>query len=449
MTKKLIVLSIMLLTGCHPEGSGQLPSIPLAKQFPSAPKTARKQPSLAQTPWWQSLKSSQLNQLLAKGLQDNQDIQIACQRLEQARGQLQEVKLSWLPNMTALAGYSTNPALGIPGGFYGIWPNYLLNLVQLPQQQRQATDYVYYQQARLAAVRLLVIGEMSAAYLSLLAEQERLQLLQTLQADLQQLVRYNQDNLRIGLTSQIEVEQSLSELALIEGQVSLARHNLVLSQNALRFLINQDPGPIKPDRSFSQIDLSHLHPGQYPVTVLQNRPDLAMSAWAVRAAKAGVNIAYSNFLPSLKLDEFVGEDHLPRSTFADLSDAYFTLNLSPANLGLIQARKAALGAEIHAYIKQMRLILRDVDNAFSAHEQQQKNELAIQRAWSAARQEYLLQQGLLKSGLISDKLLLEHKLNLDNLALARNLAKHQLALSLVRLYIELAAGVQTPGSAHG
>ncbi|HGH3280733.1 TPA: TolC family protein, partial [Legionella pneumophila] len=53
---------------------------------------------------------------------------------------------------------------------------------------------------------------------------------------------------------------------------------------------------------------------------------------------------------------------------------------------------------------------------------------------------YKLQNGLLKTGLMSYKELLESKVYLDNLALSTNQAKLELAMSLVMLYQDLAGG---------
>jgi outer membrane protein TolC len=410
------------------------------QQFPSSNSSYVPIANLPSVAWWKEFHDLELDDLITAGLKQNMDIHIAIGNLQQAQGELQQVKLSWLPSLKVLGGYSTNPALGAPGGFYGVIPYYVLNIMQLYAQQKKATQNVGYYQAALSGMRLTVIGQIAAAYFTLMAQQEQLRLLRILGKDLKTLISLSEQDIKIGLSNQIDIAQLRSNELLIVGQTKLILYNIVVSQNALRYLINANPGPIKNKNNFAQLDFSHFKPGSLPIRVLMNRPDMKMAEYALKAAKINIDIAYSNFFPSLQLDDFLGEVHLPNSSFGQATDAYGTWFINPSTFGIVAASKGAYKAKIAEFTKTIRRILKEVDTDYSANKRMKEQYAAFLKSENDYRHTYKLQQGLVQTGLLSYKELLLSKIYLDNLALSTNQAKLELAMSLVVLYQDLASG---------
>lgn len=409
------------------------------KEFPSSSTAYKPINNLPYLAWWTQFQDPKLNQLIRLGLKNNMDIHSALGRLQQAKGELQQVKLSWIPTVQLYAGYSTNPALGAPGGFYGVWPYYVLNIMKLYSQQKRASYYVAYYQAALSGVRLMVIGQISAAYFTLMAQLEQLRLLHQLDNDLKELIILSQQDIRIGLQNEIDLNQLRSDEQMVAAQISPVRYNIVVSQNALRYLINDIPGTVNNKNNFAQIDFNIFKPGSLPVQVLQNRPDLKMAEYAMKAANENTSIAYSNFFPALQLDDFLGNT-LSNNLFLQASDAYLNANIAPSTLGTVAASKGAYQVAVAEFTKTIKRILKEVDTDYSANTRMREQFLTYARAEQDYRHKYLLQKKLLKTGLISYKELLQSKRYLDNLVLTTNQAKLQLALSLVVLYQDLAGG---------
>ena len=165
-----------------------------------------------------------------------------------------------------------------------------------------------------------------------------------------------------------------------------------------------------------------------------------MREFAIKKAHAGVSMAFADFFPSLQLDEFIGEAHLPESKLAEVTDSYLHEIIDPATFGTITARKGLLAARMAEYMKAVHRILNEVDNDLSANRRMRAFFQEKQKAEADYAYQYKLQEGLFKTGLISYKMLLENKIYLDKLALETNQAKLQLALSLVQLYQDLAGG---------
>ena len=85
--------------------------------------------------------------------------------LEQAQGQLKAVELSWIPSLLFLGGYSNNPALGDPQGFYGLWPQYsMFNIFNTIAITKSAKLKVAAQEQAIAATKLVLIGQIANSY---------------------------------------------------------------------------------------------------------------------------------------------------------------------------------------------------------------------------------------------------------------------------------------------
>lgn len=441
----LLVVLTLMVSSCGLGNEKTLPRLAISKRFPSMNQSYELIVNSPNYTWWKRFNNNELNQLVIDGLQCNPDIYIALAKLEQAKGELQQVKLSWVPLINLYGGYSTNPALGIPGGFYGAWPYYALNVMQLHSKQKKKQYDVAYQRDQVDGTKLLLIGQIASAYFTLLAEKEQLSLLDQLSTDLKELISLTRKNINIGLSNDIDLANLQVKEKLIEAQRKPIEHNIVVSQNALRFLVGRDPGPIKSKKSFHHIDFTQLKPGSLPATVLNNRPDVKMALNAVKRDRVGITEAFANFFPKLQLDDFIGEAHLPSSQFAQATDAYLTSSLAPSTFGLIQTKNATYKTSIAEYVKTVRRVLRDVDNDFSANKRANQQYLANLKAEKTYLRKYQLQKGLYQTGLMSYKELLENKIYLDELALSTNQTKLQLGLSLVLLYQDLGGGYETQG----
>ncbi|MCW8419252.1 TolC family protein [Fluoribacter dumoffii] len=439
MFKKLMFLLFLAigLLSCNKRTEQQnlLPA-----EFPSSSNDYKPVSNMPYLAWWQQFDDVELNQLIEAGLNNNMDIHIAMANLQQAQGELRQVKLSWIPLVQIFAGYSTNPALGAPGTFFGVWPYYFINIMKLYTQQKQATYNVQYRLAAIEGMRLTIIAQVASAYFTLIAQLEQLKLLEQLDNDLKSLIRLAQGEIQIGLENEIFLAQLQTDERLVAAQIKPVLYNITLSENALRYLVNANPGRVKNKNNFKKINFSRFKPGSLPATVLNNRPDMKMAYYALKASREGIKFAYSDFFPGIQLDDFLGDINLPQSKFAQTADAYVNWTITPSSLGKIAASKGAYNAKMAELNKTVKRILKEVDTDFSANKRMNEKFRMYLRAEQEYLHKYKLQQGLLKTGLISYKELVQSKIYLDNLALSANQAKLELALSVVNLYQDLAGG---------
>lgn len=438
------VLSLSCLTGCSWMREADLPPINQPSNFRSATSNTVVE-SLPYLAWWQQLNDPQLNRFIESSLANNLDIQVALANLEQAKGQLKQIQLSWIPFVNLYAGYSSNPAFGAPGNFYGIWPQYTLNIPSLINQQRFAKYNLQTQQAITDSVRLTVISEAAAGYLTLMAQQRQLELLTTLNNDIEQLLQFESAEIKLGISDDVVFYGIKSQHETTLAQIELAKHNITLSNNALSYLINANPSQIANSNNFAQLSFGKINPNALPATVLQNRPDIKIAQYQLQATHASVGIAYSNLFPAIQLDKFMGmasgnSGRGTPNTQADMTDAYLNWGINPSTFGQIEAQKGAYQADVYHYIQTVRKAIRDTDDSLSANNHYNSNYSRINNALTTTESKYKLQQGLYNAGMISYPQLIKNKIEVDSMLLTTNQAKLQQALTLVKLYQELAGG---------
>lgn len=441
----LCVALSVVIGGCSWMGAANLPSIQSPTNFVSMNPDMRNIESLPYLAWWQQFNDKTLNGLIESALKNNMSIGMAISNAENARGQLTQVELGWVPGIGLWGGYSTNPALGTPGSFLGLFPALSLNIASQIAQTNLAEYGVKYQQSALDGARLEVISAIVAAYFTLISQQQQLVLLKQYSADLVKLVELSVKKLNIGLQSDIELSQLKSQQSLIAAQIELTKHNIQLSSNAINYLLNKNPEQVKIGGNFAQLDFSKFKPGDLPANVLQNRPDIKMAEYALQVSHAKVGIDYSNLFPNIQLDKFVaGVTGNPLvmmpNQFSQYTDAYSIWGVEPSIFGAIEADKSAYAAQVYSYVQTVRRALKDTDNAFSANNRYTKNYQEIESAYMSLNKKLTLQGNLYKNGIIAYPDLLQSKLGVDDLSILLNQAKLQQASALVSLYQQLAGG---------
>lgn len=389
--------------------------------------------------WWQQFNSIELNQLIHSALQHNNNLNIAITNIDYARSQLEQVKLNWIPGMTLLSGYSQMPILGNPGAFVIAAPLYVLNIFQQFKQLKSAQAMVQGSLHAKDCVRLMLISQVSASFFTLIAQQEALNLYKKLIKHRRSYLKLVKNNYHFGLTDQDKIDELESEIQQTQSQLDVTQHNIIVSKNTLHFLLNENPGDLRIETTFKSIDTNQLVPGNLPVTVLNNRPDVQEAYDLLRAANADIGAVTANLLPSITLGAYLGTGKAIGGI--NLSEAY--LSTPVVNLPVfaqIAASKAQYKAKYIKYIETIRQALRDVDNdlsAYLAYSNQLTNNLSAYRHenkqcnWVKQRYHH---------GINNKIDVIQCRIKLDQFELMLNRNKLEKMMVIITLYQDLAGG---------
>lgn len=395
--------------------------------------------------WWHKFNDPTLNQLIESGLNYNNTVKQAQGNLEQAKGQLKAVQLSWIPSISGYAGYSSNPALGAPLAFYGIWPQYaMMNIFNTIAMQKSAKLQVEARKKAVEATKLVLIGQIANSYYTYIAQVDQLQLYNVYLKDLNEVLSIQKADFKDGISSEIDVKGLASKVNQAQTEQYTIKNNIIKSQNALRYLINQNPGKVLTQANFAKFKTSYTNFGALPATVLANRPDVALAELQYRLAVQNKGKAYTQLLPSFQLDSFQGAANVgqPQSFGNPISmnDAYMAWSLSPAVFGNIDALEGAQSTAYYNYVDTVRKALKDVDDDFSNHKTANERYAATLKAYTDSVQKYELTNNLYKTGISPYLAALKDKLDVDQMAINVNQMKLIQMITLVNLYQDLGGG---------
>ena len=455
----LVWILPVVIGACSYNSSYQKPAVPVSAKW-SVPlnNLAATESNLPYLAWWQGFNDPTLNQLIESGLVANNGLNMSRGHVEAAEGELKKVQFQWVPDLNFVLGYSNNPATGFPGLVALFAPNYTMNVFSQLKQQKRAEYELAAAKAEDDAVKLDVITQISASYFTYLAEVERKQLLQVLADDITHLADISVKVYQQGLSADQNSLEMRAQVNLIRGEQEVIEQNIVVTRNALRYLINQNPGEITTQQKFINLQNQHLVPGQLPMTVLSNRPDMQLAENKLRASNEGIGLAASQLLPTVQLD-FIGGPVAGNNAYnfpsplmqnaVDFNDELLKIPaLKLSALGEIDKAKGLDKVSYYNYIDTLQKALRNSTNALSANYRLTNKLQQTESAQQQLAKSYNLNERLFQRGIQSKMDTLKSKIALDRIQINVNQDKLQQLLTIVNLYHELAGGYKNGESAE-
>lgn len=437
----MLLLSIFGNVSCSLFGpSYHKPKVDVSSKWPN--KSSSEIDSRVNLPdmlWWKQFESPELNDLIKKALCHNNELNIAIANIDYAKAQLLQMKLNWLPGLSLLSGYSQFPIYGNPGKFYILYPVYAVNIFQLYKQQKSAEASVSVACHAKDTARLMVISQVSASYFTLIAQQEYLKLYENLLHNTVNYSLLNQSLYKNGLIPKDKVLEVESDVLLIKSKIADTKHNIIVSKNALHYLLNENPGEINVNTSFNELNTDKVIPVNLPVTVLKNRPDIRQAESELLTANENIGVATTTLLPSLDFSSYLGQGSNVNRIGLN-NDVLSIPILEFPVIAKIKGSKAKYKVKYINYINTIRGALQEVDNELSAYKSFSSQLSNSTKALSFEKSHCDLVHQREKFGINNevDKVICQIKI--DNLQLSLNKNKLEKMMSIVRLYQDLAGG---------
>lgn len=352
MTKALLtpVCTLLILAGCTnlaPHYDRPLAPVPQAlDNTATTPDTADAYIPLA---WDTVVQSAQLRDVIALALQNNRDLRAAVLAIERAQAQYGVSRADRLPSVAGSAQGSRarsaadlttagraqiseqySAQLGITSyelDFFGRVRN--LNEAAL-QEVLRVTDSQ-------RSVQLSLVAEVTNAWLSLAADQARLELTRETLRSREASYSLTERTYRLGGTSGLVLAQNQTTVDSARADVAAFTSQVARDRNALQLLVGAPvptdllPAvqPVAPARVATRVDESRRGeratqvsapvamlnqnalqllavPAQIPSSVLLLRPDVMAAERSLRATYANIGAARAAFFPSISLTASLG-----------------------------------------------------------------------------------------------------------------------------------------------
>ena len=336
--------------------------------------------------FWTTFDDPTLTRLVGAALSANHDLRVALARYDAANALAREAGFDRFPTVTATAGASDgrSSADQLPGAtrderdaesydaaIAASWEVDLFGRVRRNVEAARADTRA--SALDLAALQVIIAGEVAESYVELRGLQERLRVARENAENQRETLRLVDVRLAAGRGTEFDtsraraqLESTLARVPALEAAVAVTEHRLaVLTGNAPGALIAEldaaVPLPALPDR------LDPATPGD----LLRRRPDIAAAEARLHAATARIGVATADLFPRFTLAGLIGSQAVDASALFERDSETRLVALgvdwSFLDVGRVRARIAAADAgaagALARYEQAVLLALEDTENA--------------------------------------------------------------------------------------
>lgn len=391
MTKKLIPTALaaaMLLAGCSLIPTYERPAAPVPTTFPGDPAQPAG-PAAAAVPWEDFFTDARLNGLIRTALENNRDLRVSVLNIEQARAQFQIQRSSLFPAV-GLSGSgsrsSPNPYQAFDSSVGSVSSQYSVNLGitaweidffgRIRALKDQAlSQYLATEESRKAA-QVSLIAAVATGWLTLIADDELLELTRQTLATREESVRLTKMRFDNGVSSELDFQAANSLAETARASYAQQQRTRMQDENALALLLGA-PVPASATagglKGLDNVQPMPDVPAGLPSDLLAERPDIRAAEQQLIAANANIGAARANFFPRVSLTTTLGT---ASSEFSGLFDSgskawsfapSVTLPIFDAgrNRATLDSAKAGREIAVAQYEKSIQTAFREVADALA------------------------------------------------------------------------------------
>jgi len=309
LTFLAVGLACGLLGGCMVGPNYHRPTVQAPSNFrdlsTQSPAGAQAS-SYADLPWWQVFQDPQLQELIRTALKQNYDLQIATERINEARAQVAVARSSLFPQVQG----SSNFAGGKEGNFQTRYN--FLNLTADAAFQldffgklRRATEAARAQllatQDARQTVILTLVSDVASDYFALLELDLQLQITRETIQTQQDSVKLTTLRVEHGVATKLDILQAQQTLDTANAQVPDLERQIAQEENAINILLGNYPQSVSRGKPLVEQPLPPAVPPGLPSALLERRPDIREAEQILVAANAEIGVAKAQFFPQISL----------------------------------------------------------------------------------------------------------------------------------------------------
>ena len=469
------LLLAALLSACSLAPVYERPAAPMAADWPVGPSylpaTASPDALVAADILWRDFfVDARLRKVIALALANNRDLRVSALNIERARAQYGIQRAALLPSIAVTGSQNAartpgNLVQSGQGGSAVTARQYDVSLGAAAYEldffgrvrslSASALElYLGTEDAR-SAQQISLVAEVARNYLTLVADQDRLQLAQDTLKSQQVSYDLSERRFKAGATSGLDMYDARTSVETARSDVALFTSAVALDLNALNLVVGANVTPdLLPSGPLAPVTALLDVPAGLPSDLLQRRPDVLQAERTLRAANANIGAARAAFFPRISLTASAGTASPTLSGLFDGGSSAWSFmpqiklpifdgGVNRANLAISRVDRDIAVAN---YEKAIQSAFRDVADAL-AQRGTLGQRLASQEALvEASTNSYRIQDARYRNGvdsylsaLISQRTLYGAQQNLISVRLSN-------ATSLVTLYKALGGGWQPEGA---
>ena len=362
----LVLATAFALAGCNLAPTyvrpvGAVPAaLPQGGTYPAAATDAR---DVTRVGWRDFFLDERLRQVIARGLDNNQDLALAAANVLQARAQYRVQRADLVPStsVSGSASYTNNvfgaggATTGVPGvggaqtgagagtgtgtgtgagtgagigAGTGVVGNsvgggssnleiysanvgfsaFELDLFgRVRNLSKAALEQYFATEEAQRSARISLIAEIATAWLTIASDQDQLALSQQTLRTFEDTLRLTTAQFRIGVASELESRQAETNYQAARNDIAVLRTQIAQDRNALDLLVGApvEPALLPTALGDARAGLEVL-PTDLSSTVLLRRPDVLQAEHQLIAQNANIGAARAAFFPRISLTAAVG-----------------------------------------------------------------------------------------------------------------------------------------------
>src|SRR6267154_661303 len=386
----LMMMTASLLVGCKvgPNYRKPLVTAPTAYHGPNDNPEDQAQgqaASFAYLPWWQVFQDTVLQDLIRRTLKQNYDLQIATEKITQARAQLMVTRSNEFPQLS-VGGTAVDERSfqGFPFNTrYGTYAADATFQLDLFGQLRRATESA---RAQLLASEyaqrteiLTLVSDVASDYFALLSLDLQRQITRDTIKTQEDAVKLTHYRLQHGVATKLDVLQAKQVLDTANAQLPELQRQIGLEEDALSILLGDYPQSVTRGLALVAQKSPPEVPAGLPSSLLARRPDISQAEQNLISANAQIGVAKAAFFPQLNFTG-TGGGAAGRSTVfssivnsnigtwggtAQLTQPIFEAGRLRGNLRSAESQQRQ---SLIAYKQAIQLAFRDVSDALIAYQ---------------------------------------------------------------------------------
>lgn len=306
-----LVSAALLTAGCSMIPAYERPAAPVAANYPAYPGVAAVEnaaaPQAADVAWQDFFTDEKLKHLIELSLANNRDLRVAVLNVEQVRAQYRIRRADQFPTVNGVLSGSRAPTDS--GGISSLYSvglavtAYELDFFGRVSSLKEAAlgQYLATEEARKTA-QISLIAAVANTYLSVLADEELLDITRQTLATREDSLRLNKLRFDNGVTSELDYRQAESLTEAARVAYAQQQRQRALDENSLTLLVGQPlPELAAASQPPAQARIMAKVPAGLPSDLLIHRPDVVQAEQLLLAANANIGAARAAFFPRISL----------------------------------------------------------------------------------------------------------------------------------------------------
>ncbi len=296
----------------------EMPSLETFRQdFP-------KDSAISNIPWWELFQDSVLVGLIDSALRNNQDIQIAISRMQEAALQIDVARADYYP-LIGYNAYGSSLANSEVSGLNnqagaGLNVSYTVDLWQrIKTQNKIALQNYLASEEAFKSLNIVIVAAVADAYVTLRDADNRRVIAEKTAENFQANLEVMQARYNAGFISEVDLSQAKIQVSQAKTAIETFDRARGQIENAISTLTGTPPRSIPRGLTlFDQISLPEVPVGM-PSELLDRRPDVLQAERNLQAQTLRIGVAEALKYPSLTLSLDMGAQFVdPSFLFADL-----------------------------------------------------------------------------------------------------------------------------------